>query len=144
MPDMFSAEERSQIMRAVKGSGTGAEGILWKVLGGFDVVWREQARDLPGTPDFVCDELRLAVFVDGDFWHGRWWFDEGRAPETNRAYWIAKFERNRDRDRTVDRLLRRHGWSCLRFWESDVRRRPETVKRRVKARIVRRKRETHT
>ena len=84
------------------------------------VAFREHAADLPGTPDFALDVPKVAVFVDGDFWHGRPWFESGRAPKANRAAWLRKFGRNRRRDRRADSELLRMGWLPLRFWGSDV------------------------
>jgi DNA mismatch endonuclease (patch repair protein) len=75
------------------------------------------------------------VFVDGDFWHGRAWFRNAVAPATNADFWIGKFERNRRRDRLVNRELKRRGWSVLRLWASDVRKRPVASAGRVRARL---------
>jgi DNA mismatch endonuclease (patch repair protein) len=120
MPERVSQEVRSSIMRAVRSAGTGSELRLRAILESFGHPFRQQASDLPGRPDFSFDELRLVVFLDGDFWHGRQWFEEGQAPERNRDYWIAKFERNRARDLSATYRLRRRGWSVVRVWESDL------------------------
>lgn len=136
--DPFGHVERSEIMRAVKATGTSAETLLSNVLDEMKVGFRSQAADLPGRPDFVLDDVRLAIFVDGDFWHGRPWFERGLAPESNRDYWVAKFERNRDRDIRADRSLRRRGWSVLRIWESDLRREPSRIRLLVASRVRRR------
>jgi DNA mismatch endonuclease (patch repair protein) len=129
MAEMFTAAERSRVMRAVRGSDTAAEGRLRELLRLLPtrIRFREQANELPGCPDFVNHRLRIAVFVDGDFWHGRWWRRGGKVPIANRAYWLAKFRRNRERDRQADRSLRRHGWAVIRVWESDLFRRPDAV-----------------
>ena len=76
--------------------------------------WRRHQK-LPGKPDFVFQKLKVAVFVDGCFWHGcpRCY----RAPQTRSEFWRAKVETNRRRDRRVGRQLRKMGWSVLRFWE---------------------------
>lgn len=129
MPEILTAAARSRVMRSVKRSGTAAERRLRDLL---QRLWtrtkfHEQASELPGCPDFVSYRLRVVVFVDGDFWHGRWWRRGGKVPVANRAYWLAKFRRNRERDRQADRRLRRHGWAVIRVWESDLLRRPQTV-----------------
>jgi DNA mismatch endonuclease (patch repair protein) len=90
-----------------------------------------------GKPDVSFPDARLAVFVDGDFWHGRDWFENGVAPATNPDFWIAKFERNRRRDRIVDRELRGSGWSVLRLWGSDVRKDSAAAAARVRSRLRR-------
>ncbi len=133
MPERITGEQRSAVMRSVRATGTGAEAAFvalrmrWR--------FRTQARDLPGTPDFVHDRLRVAIFVDGDFWHGRWWRERHAAPEGNRNYWIAKFERNRARDIVVDRALRRRGWAVVRIWESELRADPTSIKVRLSHRL---------
>jgi len=76
------------------------------------VVYTGGTGNFAGTPDFSISAVRLAVFVDGDFWHGRTWFAHGDAPKTRRDFWIAKFETNRQRDQRVGNQLRRAGWSC--------------------------------
>jgi DNA mismatch endonuclease (patch repair protein) len=139
--DMFASEVRSRIMAAVKGRGTGAEAKLRSLLAQFQIRFREQAAELPGCPDYVNDRLRVALFVDGDFWHGRWWRRGGRLPVANREYWVQKLRRNRQRDRTTDRLLRRHKWTVLRIWESDLTEKPKLVAARIRAALDRRRRQ---
>jgi len=139
--DMFARGVRSRIMRAVKGRGTGAEAKLRLLLAQFQIRFREQATELPGRPDFVNDRLRIALFIDGDFWHGRWWRRGGRLPVANREYWVQKLRRNRQRDRTTDRLLRRHRWIVVRIWESDLTKKPELVAERIQAVLRRRRRQ---
>ncbi|MFA6564123.1 MAG: very short patch repair endonuclease [Verrucomicrobiia bacterium] len=85
--------------------------------------WRRQ-QSLPGKPDFVFRKQRLAVFVDGCFWHGCHW--HCRMPQAHRPYWTRKIARNKKRDKTVTQLLRQAGWSVLRFWEHSLRA-PESV-----------------
>jgi DNA mismatch endonuclease (patch repair protein) len=91
-------------------------------------------RDLPGKPDFVFAKARLAVFVDGDFWHGRDWASRKAKLHmgANADYWIEKIEGNIARDRRNRAVLRRQGWRVLRCWESAVIRSPEACGRRVR------------
>lgn len=96
---------------------------------------RKHRRDLPGTPDFAYASARVAVFVDGDFWHGRGWFRNGKAPGRNRDAWIRKFKRNRARDVRVDRELRDTGWLPLHVWASDVEDRLPACARLVRAAV---------
>ncbi len=85
--------------------------------------------ELPGKPDIVFCRQRVAVFCDGDFWHGKGW--EGRrrrlAQGTNGRYWTAKIERNRERDNENTMRLEAAGWKVLRFWESEIHRDVERV-----------------
>jgi DNA mismatch endonuclease Vsr len=93
--------------------------------------------NLFGKPDFALPMGKIAIFCDGDFWHG---YNFGRNPrhevKDNREFWIEKIRRNRRRDRLVNRRLRRDGWIVLRFWEHEVKRNPfrcvKTVKEAVK------------
>lgn len=120
MGDTFTPLKRSQIMSRVKGRGNLAtELFLVRIFRkhGF-AGWRRNAR-LFGKPDFIFPKLRVAVFVDGCFWH-----DcpiHGSLPKTNRAFWREKLRRNRERDRIVNRTLKRLGWKTLRLWQHDLR-----------------------
>lgn len=81
--------------------------------------WHIHGSELVGRPDFIFPREKVAVFVDGCFWHGcpRC----GHAPKSNRKYWTPKLMRNRKRDRRVSRELRSLGWLVLRFWEHEIR-----------------------
>ena len=79
--------------------------------------WRLNARDVLGCPDFVFDEKRLAVFVDGCFWHGC--PVHGTIPKHNRDWWIEKLENNRIRDTRKDRALGDLGWTTVHIWEHE-------------------------
>jgi len=124
-------------MRSVRTSKTDPEERLAKALFDLGLRFRRNDPNVAGKPDISFPQARLAVFVDGDFWHGRTWFASGAAPATNPSFWIAKFERNRTRDRIVDAELRSGGWSVMRIWGSDVRRTPRIAAQRVRARLRR-------
>jgi len=81
------------------------------------VGWRRNQKVL-GNPDFVFPKSRVAVFIDGCFWHGC--PKHGEIPATNRSFWKKKIEQNAARDRLVSDKLRRHGWHVYRFWEHDL------------------------
>lgn len=81
--------------------------------------WQVRPKGLQGNPDFVFREARLAVFVDGCFWHGC--SECGHIPQTNRPFWVAKIERNRERDRKTAEHLAAEGFHVLRFWEHELR-----------------------
>lgn len=88
---------------------------------------------LPGKPDIALVRQRVAIFCDGDFWHGRRWAERRKklARGANARYWIPKIEKNIQRDRAITRLLRRLGWKVVRVWESDVARNPEMIACRI-------------
>jgi len=81
-----------------------------------------------GNPDFVIPRKRIAVFCDGDFWHGYRYFEKKKPAK---KFWRDKIERNMGRDRLVSRKLRREGWSVQRFWEHDIEKRHEFCKRKI-------------
>ncbi len=89
--------------------------------------WRRH-QALPGRPDFVFRRQRVAVFVDGCFWHGCRW--HCRMPQNNREYWRRKISRNASRDRSTTKVLRQSGWRVLRIWAHSLRS-PQTVLRRI-------------
>lgn len=112
---------------------TRPEVLLRRALWRTGLRYRVDVGSLPGRPDVVIPAARLAVFCDGDFWHGR---DLRRrlkklAAGHNARYWVSKIKGNVDRDRRVDKLLRGCGWELLRLWESDVRADPELAARAV-------------
>jgi DNA mismatch endonuclease (patch repair protein) len=117
----------SRIMAAVRSNQTRPERLLRRGVQNLGRTYRLWDKNLPGCPDLVFPEDRLAVFVDGDFWHGRQWRLRGHrslasqfASAPNRKYWIEKITRNIARDRRASRRLRRLGWRVLRIWESDL------------------------
>ena len=122
-----SPEMISDIMRRVRSTGTGPEVSLRKALWRRGLRYRLYAKNLPGRPDIVFPRERVAVFVDGDFWHGRQWEERGlpslahQFRETPTAeYWVRKIERNVERDVRVNADLAERGWRVIRFWEKDV------------------------
>jgi DNA mismatch endonuclease (patch repair protein) len=75
---------------------------------------------LPGSPDIVFAKYKLAIFVDGEFWHGHNWEEKKQKLKTNKDFWIPKLERNMQRDRNNNRLLLEKGWHVMRFWENEI------------------------
>lgn len=118
--DTFSREKRSWIMAQVKSDGNrSTEAALIAVFRAQGITGWRRRYPLHGKPDFVFPRQRVAVFVDGCFWHGH--PTKCRIPRMNRAYWIKKIERNRVRDRKVTRTLKEKGWKVVRIWEDAVR-----------------------
>lgn len=97
-----------------------AEQLLAKALWHNGLRYRKNFKMLPGSPDIAITKYHVAVFVDGEFWHGYEW--EKRKPrlKSNREYWIQKIEENMMRDIRVTRELEQMGWIPIRFWEKDV------------------------
>lgn len=129
MTDIVDRETRSRMMAAVRGRDTGPELALRRavvVAGGRG--YRLHRRDVPGSPDLAWIGRRVAVFVDGAFWHGhRSAFKRGKSGR----FWDKKITRNMERDREVGGVLRRAGWAVLRFWDFQVEDDPTACARRV-------------
>lgn len=128
MADVFTKEQRSAVMAAVQSRGNkNTELRLIEMMRAAGLSgWRRNVK-LPGHPDFVFPKSRLAVFVDGCFWHGC--PSHCRMPSSNEEYWLKKIGRNQKRDRLVSRALRREGWRVLRIWEHSLRHPDRTVAR---------------
>jgi len=120
MVDVLTPEQRRLNMSRNKGRDTGPEVRLRSALHAAGLRFRLHRRDLPGSPDIVFTSARLAVFVDGCFWHGC--PEHGAKPKTNEEFWASKLARNLQRDREADRQLAAAGWRVLRVWEHDVKR----------------------
>jgi DNA mismatch endonuclease (patch repair protein) len=127
--DIFDAEKRSEIMRAVKGADTGPEIALRKALHRMGFRYRVNVKGLPGKPDLVFPKHRAIVFVHGCFWHGHDCPRGKRPPKTNAAYWRRKIARNVERDRETIAALRRHGWFVKISWECDLKNSPKEANR---------------
>lgn len=97
-----------------------AETILAKSLWHKGFRYRLNYKKLPGSPDIAITKYQIAIFVDGEFWHGYDWEHKREKLKANRLYWIEKIEENMARDIRVDRALYSQGWTVLRFWERDV------------------------
>jgi len=117
MTDRLSPEERSHLMSLIRGQGTSPEIRLRKALWLAGLRYRLK-NHLPGKPDLVFPKAKVAVFVDGCFWHGC--PIHGRVPKSNQAFWLKKFTKNIARDIAAEASLAAQGWLALRFWEHEV------------------------
>lgn len=121
MADIFTKEERSRCMAAIKGKDTKPEMIVRKYLFSRGLRYRLQVKKLPGRPDIVLPKWRAAVFVDGCFWHGHEGCRFFKLPKSNIEYWERKINHNRARDISDEAVLRMMGWRVFRIWECEVR-----------------------
>jgi len=117
MTDTLTPGERSQLMGRIRSSGTTPEMLLRKALWTAGLRYRLKNK-LPGKPDLVFPAVKVAVFVDGCFWHGCPL--HGRVPKSNQRFWLGKFTRNIARDLAASAALSSLGWLVLRFWEHEV------------------------
>lgn len=108
---------------------------MWAMLAGMRLKgWRKNPSDVPGKPDVVFDREKVAIFVDGCFWHGCPVCNRG-IPENNREYWIRKIERNKRRAEEVTLALREEGWVVLRFWEHEIKQEISKVRQKIREAI---------
>ena len=114
--DTVSKKQRSYIMSQIRGTKTKPELIVKENIDGRKL--RYQPKGIPERPDFANKTKKVAVFIDGCFWHKcpRCY----KPPKSNKKYWKAKVERNTKRDRYVNRKMKKEGWKVIRFWEHQV------------------------
>lgn len=119
-------------------SGTQCELVLRQALWAAGYRYRKNFGGLPGHPDVVFIRARVAVFVDGDFWHGRDWESRRQKLQagSNPDYWIAKIQRNMERDRETTSRLQGLGWTVLRFWESEIQAVPHEAVKKIGAALT--------
>jgi DNA mismatch endonuclease, patch repair protein len=116
----------AKVMASIRRKDNKAEVALRKVLFRRGFRYRLQVPHLPGTPDFAFTARRVAVFVDGDYWHGRVLREQGETAylatmkTARRQFWLDKMRRNIERDDRATKLLKEAGWSVIRVWESEV------------------------
>ena len=115
-----STPEIRKRMSKVRLKNGKAETILAKRLWHEGFRYRRNYKKLPGSPDIALTTYRVAVFVDGEFWHGENWEERKAKLKHNREYWIEKIEENMARDKRVDGQLQEMGWTTVHFWEKQV------------------------
>ena len=118
--NFVTTSQRSMQMKRIKSTETKPEQFLRKMIWATGLRYRKNVKKLPGSPDIVFFKYKLAIFVDGDFWHGYNWEDKKERIKTNRQFWIPKIERNMQRDRENAEKLLQLGFKVLRFWEHEV------------------------
>lgn len=128
----LTKEQRSNIMRHVCSKDTTPEKVLRLALWHRGIRYRKNYRKVSGTPDIALTRYRIAIFVDGDFWHARGHeANPGEQITSNIDYWKKKLTRNVERDKEVNDMLTEDGWLVLRFWESDIKKDIETCVERI-------------
>lgn len=135
MPDVFTKRKRSEVMSRIRGRGNKeTELALAKLLRKHGITGWRRNQKMFGNPDFVFPRQRLAVFVDGCFWHAC--PKHANMPANNRAFWKKKLVGNIARDRVVNRTLRQAGWTVLRIWEHELTRTPDRALTRIKVALI--------
>ena len=122
-------------MRSNRGAGTAPERTLRSALWrSGERGFRKNVSSLPGTPDVVFPTKKLAVFLNGCFWHACPYCKK-KPPKNNRAFWIKKFSDNKARDKKKSVALRKSGWMVITVWECQLRKIPEATIARIKRKL---------
>lgn len=122
-------------MQAVKATGSKIETALAKALFARGHRYRKNDKTVYGKPDLTFKKLKIAVFVDSEFWHGKDWKTRKHDHKSNQAFWLAKIERNIERDKEVNLQLLKERWIILRFWGSDIQKNLQTCIRKIEQKI---------
>ena len=129
--DRLTPEQRHKNMVAVKAKDTSIERILGRLLWSSGIRYRKNDRTVFGHPDFSHKGKKIAIFCDGEMWHGKDWDRKQNEFKSNRSFWISKIERNMARDKEVNEVLLSNGWKVLRFWESDIKKHPDDCLQKI-------------
>jgi DNA mismatch endonuclease (patch repair protein) len=134
MPDVFTKEKRSQVMSRIRGKANKDTEIVLAALFRQHKItgWRRHMA-IFGKPDFAFPRHKLAIFVDGCFWHCC--PKHSNMPANNRDFWLQKLTANQTRDRLVVRTLRKRGWRVIRIWEHELRK-PSRVLARIRRSLI--------
>lgn len=118
--ELKTTPEVSKRMKALSHKKSKVESLLAKALWHKGYHYRLNYKKLPGTPDIALTKYKIAIFVDGEFWHGKDFEKTKDKLKNNKDYWIEKIEENIQRDIKIDGLLRNMDWTPLHFWSNDV------------------------
>jgi len=124
MVDVLTKKQRSYCMSRILGSNTGLEITFKKHMRSGGITGFRKGTKVVGKPDYIFPALKVAVFLDGCFWHGcpKCY----REPDTNKTFWKNKISKNKKRDREVSRLLKKDGWKIKRFWGHQIKKKPDS------------------
>jgi len=123
--DNLTPAQRHKNMSHIQSKNTKTEILFRKLLWKHGIRYRVNYPQLPGKPDIVITRCHIAIFIDGDFWHGRDMTKLYKQIKSNRGYWLPKIQKNKARDAEINDQLSEMGWLIYRFWESDVKHNPE-------------------
>ena len=137
MADVHTKEQRSKNMQRIKSKDTKIERILGRALWSRGYRYRKNYKNAPGKPDFVFVRYRIPIFCDSEFFHGKDWPDlKSRLQRGDNAdFWIKKISRNIERDKKVNAELRKAGWTVLRFWGEDIKKKTDSCVQKIEKAI---------
>ena len=121
MPDVLTPEQRRKNMQHIRGKDTTIEVILRKALWARGYRYRKNYKRIPGSPDIVLTKYKIAIFCDGEFFHGKdWEVLKPRLEKSNNSeFWIKKISRNLERDDEINKKLLSMGWTVISFWGNE-------------------------
>jgi DNA mismatch endonuclease (patch repair protein) len=134
--DPLTIEQRHKCMSHVKSKNTSIEIVLRKALWHDGIRYRIHYNKLPGKPDIAITKYKLAVFCDGEFWHGKNWDIKKEKFDTNKKYWIQKIEKNIQRDNEIDAKLNRLGWTVLHYWGKEIQKNLDSCVKEIHEKIL--------
>lgn len=126
-----TTEQRSKIMQKIRSVDTKPEIFFRKRLRARGIRFSKNNRKLLGKPDIAISKYKVAVFIDGEFWHGYRWDAKRKKIKANRDYWIPKIERNITRDKKYTAELKKSGWAVIRFWSLEIKKKQEQCLNKV-------------
>lgn len=131
--DNLTKAQRHKNMQHIRSKDTCIEVILRKALWKRGYRYRKNCRDIPGKPDIAIIKYKIAIFCDGEFFHGKDWevLKPRLEKSSNAEYWVDKISRNRERDDLVNKKLLADGWTVIRFWGKDIKNNTEECVRVV-------------
>lgn len=125
--DRLTSAQRRKNMQAVKSKDSAIEIILRKELWRRGLRYRKNVKGITGHPDIVFTKAKVAIFCDGEFWHGYNWEKRKEDFKSNRDFWIPKIERNMERDKEVTEMLQSDGWIVLRYWGKEIQKKTKEI-----------------
>ena len=137
--DVLTKEQRRKNMQAIKSKGSKIETTLAKALHAKGYRYRKNDRSVFGKPDLTFNKIKLAVFIDSEFWHGKDWEKRKEDFKSNKRFWLTKIQRNIERDKEVNRMLRKNGWKVLRFWGKQIEKKLDFCTEKIELTITQQK-----
>jgi DNA mismatch endonuclease (patch repair protein) len=134
--DNLSPSQRSKNMSAIHSTNTKAEIRLAKALWNLGYRYRKNNKSVFGTPDLTFKKLKIAIFADSEFFHGKDWENEKYRVKTNTEFWQKKIERNIQRDLEVNKYLESQNWKVLRFWSEQIEKNLEDCVTKIQSEII--------
>jgi DNA mismatch endonuclease Vsr len=136
MADKLTPEQRKKNMKAVKNKDSKIELSLRKELWKRGYRYRLHYTKVPGKPDLVFISKKVAIFCDSEFWHGKDWENRKDNFKSNQEFWHTKIERNIERDKEVNLMLKQLGWTVLRFWGKEIKNNVDNCVKQIENHIL--------